>query len=88
MLHVNRTDGITVAVSEAKYLTRIARRTVLGEDALCVLAPILEEVAGWEPQRIRALFGAHGFVVQEWEKVRTDWLTIRGTEAASPQAAA
>jgi len=88
MLHVNRCDGLTVAVSEAKYVTRIARRTVLGEDALCVLVPILEEVAGWDPPRIRALFGSHGFVLQEWEKVRTDWLTIRGAEAAGPQAAA
>jgi len=78
MLHVNRCDGLTVAVSEAKYVTRIARRTVLSEDALCVLVPILEEIAGWEPQRIRALFAAHGFELQEWEKVRTDWLTIRG----------
>ena len=50
---------------------------------------ILEEVARWEPQRIRALFESHGFVFQEWEKVRTDWLTIRGNEAAaSSQAAA
>ena len=83
MLHVNRSDGLTVAVSEAKYVTRIARRTVLGDDALCILVPILEELAAWEPQRIRALFGSHGFVLHEWEKVRTDWLTIRGgTEAA------
>ena len=88
MLHVNRSDGLTVAVSEAKYVTRIARRTVLGDDALCILVPILEELAAWEPQRIRALFGSHGFVLHEWEKVRTDWLTIRGTEAAGSQAAA
>src|SRR5881396_2777924 len=88
MLHVNRSDGLTVAVSEAKYVTRIARRTVLGDDALCVLVPILEELAAWEPQRIRALFGSHGFVLHEWEKVRTDWLTIRGgTEAADSAAA-
>ncbi len=88
MLHVNRSDGLTVAVSEAKYVTRIARRTVLGDDALCILVPILEELAAWEPQRIRALFGSHGFVLHEWEKVRTDWLTIRGgTEAADSAAA-
>ncbi len=80
MLHVNRCDGLTVAVSETKYVTRIARRTVLSEDALCVLVPILEEVADWEPQRIRSLFKSHGFALQEWDKVRTDWLTIRGAE--------
>jgi 2-hydroxy-3-keto-5-methylthiopentenyl-1-phosphate phosphatase len=82
MLHVNRCDGLTVAVSETKYVTRIARRTVLSEDALCVLVPILEEIVGWEPQRIRALFRSHGFALQEWDKVRTDWLTIRGAEPA------
>ena len=67
---------------------RIARRTVLSDDALCVLVPILEEIVGWDPQRIRALFGSYGFVLQEWEKVRTDSLTIRGTEAAGSQAVA
>jgi HAD superfamily phosphoserine phosphatase-like hydrolase len=82
MLHVNRCDGLTVAVSETKYVTRIARRTVLSEDALCVLIPILEEIVGWEPQRIRSLFRSHGFALQEWDKVRTDWLTIRGAEPA------
>jgi 2-hydroxy-3-keto-5-methylthiopentenyl-1-phosphate phosphatase len=88
MLHVNRCDGLTVAVSETKYVTRIARRTVLSEDALCVLVPIFEEIAGWDPQRIRALFESYGFALHEWEKVRTDWLTIRGTEAAHSPAAA
>jgi len=76
MLHVNRYDGLTIAVSEAKYISQIAKRTVLSEDALSVLVPILEELAGWQSNRIRALFEAHGFTVQEWDKVKTDWLTI------------
>ncbi len=76
MLHVNRYDGLTIAVSEAKYISQIAKRTVLSEDALSVLVPILEEIAGWQSSRIRALFEAHGFTVQEWDKVKTDWLTI------------
>lgn len=79
MLHVNRYDGLTIAVSEAKYISQIARRTVLSEDALSVLVPILEEVVGWQSSRIRALFEAHGFTVQEWDKVKTDWLTIEPT---------
>jgi 2-hydroxy-3-keto-5-methylthiopentenyl-1-phosphate phosphatase len=85
MLHVNRCDGLTVAVSETKYVTRIAKRTVLGEDALCVLVPILEEIACLDAQRIRALFETHGFAFQEWDKVRTDWLTIRSIEASVAQ---
>lgn len=82
MLHVNRYDGLTIAVSEAKYISQIAKRTVLSEDALSVLVPILEELAGWQSPRIRALFEAHGFTVQEWDKVKTDWLTIEPMSAS------
>src|SRR5580692_9135139 len=71
MLHVNRREGLTIAVSENKYITPIARRTVLSEDALSVVIPVLEEVAGWESPRIRSFFDAHGFVVREWDKVQT-----------------
>jgi len=85
MLHVNRLDGLTVAVSQNKYLSQIARRTVLSDDALSVLVPILEDTAGWDAARIRAFFEANGFVLREWDKVRTDWLTIgrASTEAGA-----
>jgi len=79
MLHVNRLDGLTIAVSENRYLTPIAKRTVLSDNALSVLVPILEEIVGWEPAAIRALFEQHGLVLQEWDKIRTDSLTIRET---------
>jgi hypothetical protein len=42
-----------------------------------VLVPILEEIAGFGPAQIRALFEDQGLVIQEWDRVRTDWLTIR-----------
>lgn len=76
MLHVNRLDGLTIAVSENKHLTQIAKRTVLSDDALSVLVPILEEIAGYDRVRIRNVFESQGFVLQEWAKVRTDSLTI------------
>ncbi len=88
MLHVNRVGGLTVAVSENPYLTPIARRTVLGDDALSVLVPILEEIVGLDAGAIRALFEAQGFVVQEWDKVRRDSLTLRESPAAPPAAVA
>src|SRR5246127_2490070 len=47
MLHVNRRDGFTIAVSENKYLAPIARRSVISDSALAILIPILEEVVGW-----------------------------------------
>lgn len=85
MLHVNRLDGLTIAVSENRYLTSIARRTILSDDGLSVLIPVLEEIVGWSGPRIRAFFEDHGLMLQEWEKFRTDSLTIRG--AASMLAA-
>jgi phosphoserine phosphatase len=77
MLHVNNRDGFTIAVSENKHIARIARRTVLSDNALSVLVPVLEQIANWRPAEIRALFGSYGLTVQEWEKARTDWVTVR-----------
>ena len=81
MLHVNGRDGFTIAVSEAKHVAQIAKRTVLSSNALAVLAPILEEIVGWERLRIRELFESHGLLIQEWDRVRTDWLTLRPAES-------
>lgn len=77
MLHVNNGDGFTIAVSEAKHITRIAQRTVVSDNALSVLVPVLEEVVGWDAARIRQLFASCGLVLQEWDKARTDWVTLR-----------
>ena len=88
MLHVNRIEGYTIAVSENKYLTPIARRTILSEDACSVLVPMLEDIFGWDSTKIRAFFEARGLALQEWEKVRTDLITVsQGTprSAASVQ---
>ena len=46
------------------------------DDALSVLVPILETIAGWNSPRIREFFEGQGFVLREWDKVRTDSLTI------------
>jgi len=90
VLHINARDGLTIAVSESPNVSQIAKRTVLSSSALAVLAPILEEVAGWERYRIRSFFEANGMLIQEWERVRTDWLTLRpaGAEPAETQGAA
>jgi 2-hydroxy-3-keto-5-methylthiopentenyl-1-phosphate phosphatase len=77
MLHVNRRDGFTVAVSENKYIAPIAKRSILSEDALSPLVPVLEEIVGLtDPASIRSLFESHGLQIQEWDKVRTDWPKI------------
>lgn len=87
MLHVNRLGGFTIGVSEARYLTPIARRTVLSDDAVSVLVPILEDLCGWSAARIRDLFESHGLVLQEWDKTRTDSITLRETVLMPPRVA-
>jgi hypothetical protein len=78
-MHVKMRDGFTIAVSEAKHVSRIAKRTVLSTNALAVVGPILEETVGWERARIRQFFESYGILIQEWDSVRTDWLTLRPT---------
>jgi 2-hydroxy-3-keto-5-methylthiopentenyl-1-phosphate phosphatase len=85
MLHVNRLGGLTVAVSENQYINQIARRTVLSDDALSVLIPVMESIVGWNSSRIREFFEAQGFLLREWDKVQTDSLTICPLPAAQPQ---
>jgi 2-hydroxy-3-keto-5-methylthiopentenyl-1-phosphate phosphatase len=77
MLHVNARDGFTIAVSESKHVSQIAQRTVLSTSALGVLAPMLERIVGLSRQQIRKFLESHGFLIQEWDKVRTEWLTLR-----------
>src|SRR6478672_10806845 len=86
MLHVNRGDGLTIAASEARHIAQIARRTVISDDALRVLVPVLEEIGGYDRSQIRALFEEHGLLIQEWDRVRTDWLTIGGPLSGAPEA--
>lgn len=88
MLHVNRHDGFTIAVSESKRVTQIAKRTVLSDNALATLVPILEEIAGWTRPKIRQLFESYGFLIQGWESVQTDWVTLRPSGAAVEKATA
>lgn len=76
MLHVNRLDGLTIAVSENRYITQIAARTVLSDDALSVLIPILEDVLHWDSTKIRFFFESQGFAMREWDKIRRDTITL------------
>lgn len=87
MLHVNVRDGFTIAVSESKHVTQIAKRTVLSDDALATLVPILEKIVGWQRPQIRQFFESYGFLIQEWDKVSTDWLTLRRSASNTGQAA-
>ena len=80
MLHVNNRDGFTIAVSENPHLSRIARRTVLSDSAFSVLLPALRHIAGWNSGRIRELCSSYGLSLTEWERARTDRVTVSDLE--------
>jgi phosphoserine phosphatase len=76
MLHVNNHDGFTIAVSENRQLARIARTTILSENAFSVLVPILDQLLHFRTGDIRELFESYGLTLHEWEKERTDRVKI------------
>ncbi|QDT05742.1 haloacid dehalogenase-like hydrolase [Rubripirellula lacrimiformis] len=87
MLHVNRCEGLTISVSEHRHLAPIARRTVLSDNALSVLIPILEDVVGCRDRtQVRGLFESHGIDLQGWEKTQVDRLTILDSAQTPPTA--
>jgi phosphoserine phosphatase len=85
MMHVNQYDGLTIAVSDGEYITRIARRTVLSDNAMSALIPVLEEVLRWDSSRIRRFFATQGLMLKEWGKTRTDLLTFKESPLHSPE---
>lgn len=88
MHHVNSTEGYTVAVSDTRQVARIAKRTVLSDNALSVLAPVLEDLFGWTSSQIRELYASYGLTLQEWDKARTDWLSFHEPSQAAEHASA
>jgi HAD superfamily phosphoserine phosphatase-like hydrolase len=88
MLHVNNRAGFTIAVSDNKQLARIARRTVLSDDAFSVTVPILEQVLGWGVGEIRSLFESNGLTLHEWEKAHTDRVIVRSSHMTPGEAVA
>jgi HAD superfamily phosphoserine phosphatase-like hydrolase len=88
MLHVNNRDGFTIAVSENRLLARIAQSTVISDSAFSVLIPILERIAGWRSAEIRELFESNALRLQDWEKARTDRVTIVASSPTGTDAVA
>ncbi len=76
MLHVNHRDGFTIAVSANKQLARIAKSTVLSDNACSVLVPVLHQVLGMRTPEIRSLFESNGLMLHDWERARTDRVLI------------
>jgi phosphoserine phosphatase len=76
MLHVNNHDGFTIAVSENQQLARIAKRIVVSDNAFSIMVPILDQLMHWKAGDIRELFETHGLTLNDWERDRTDRVSI------------
>ncbi|MCS7258751.1 MAG: haloacid dehalogenase-like hydrolase [candidate division WOR-3 bacterium] len=76
MLHVNVYGGFTIAVSPSPYLGHISKRTVLSDNALAVLVPILEFVLNYDEEQIKEFFNDIGHPIFKWNRAQTEWLTI------------
>jgi predicted HAD superfamily phosphohydrolase len=81
MLHVNNGDGFTIAVSENRQLARIAKSTVLSDNASSVLVPVLDQVLRVSSAEIRTLLESTGLVLDDWQRARTDRVMIRELSA-------
>jgi phosphoserine phosphatase len=87
MLHVNHGDGFTIAVSENRQLSRIAKTKVISDNAFSVLVPVLHQVLRLRTSEIRELFESNGMVLHDWERARTDRVMILETPPAMPMPA-
>jgi phosphoserine phosphatase len=83
MLHVNNHDGFTIAVSENKQLARIAKSTVLSDNAFSVMVPVLDQLERWQMSDIRDLFESYGLNLACWERDRTDRIQVAELRAAN-----
>jgi len=88
MLHVNNSDGFTIAVSENQQLARIAQATVLSDSAFSILFPVLNQVLNLRTPQIRTILEAQGLLLHDWERAsRTDRVKILELPPSEAEAA-
>jgi len=76
MLHVQVYQGYPIAVSTSSYLGHIANRTVISDNALSVLIPILEDIMGYDDDHIREFFSDLGVPISEWKSAKVEWIDL------------
>ena len=61
---------------------------MLSDNAFSVVVPILEQVLHWGSGGSRTLFETNGLTLHEWEKARTDRVTVRQAAQIGDEAVA
>lgn len=76
MLHVLSYKGYTISVSLAPYMGHICRRTIVSDNALAILVPIMEDILRYDEAQIRKFFEERHHAIQEWNKAKTEWMEM------------
>jgi len=76
MLHVMSYQGYTITVSPAPYMGHICRRSVLSDNVLSILVPILQDLFKYDEGKVRKFFEDRKHVILEWNRADTEWLDI------------
>jgi phosphoserine phosphatase len=73
ILYLRTYHGYTIGVTQASYLGNICKKTIISNDALSLLAPILEDILGLSHQEIKEFYEEIGHPIQTWEKAKVEW---------------
>ncbi|MDD5634207.1 MAG: haloacid dehalogenase-like hydrolase, partial [Candidatus Omnitrophica bacterium] len=76
MLHVKSYHGYPITVSPAPYMGHICRRSVISDNVLSILVPILQDLLNYDQEKVRAFFENKGHAILEWNRADTEWLDI------------
>jgi len=76
MLHIRSYNGYTITVSPLPYMGHICRRSVISDNVLSILVPILEDLLKYDQEKIRAFFEKRGHAILEWNRADTEWIDI------------
>ncbi len=76
MLHIMSYNGYTITVSPSPYMGHICRRSVISDNVLSILVPILEDLLKYDKEKIQAYFEGRGHPILEWNRADTEWLNI------------
>ena len=76
MLHVQVYQGYPIAVSASSYLGHIASRTVISDNALAVLIPILKDLMGYSDDEIREFYADLKIPISEWKRAKVEWVDL------------
>lgn len=76
MLHVKSYQGYTITVSPAPYMGHLCQRSVISDNALSILVPILQDILKFDEGKVRKFFEDRKHAILEWNRADTEWLDI------------